>query len=451
MDRAVGKQLVPTLLEELKTAPSLDERITLATLLLRHHRSDGVAPLIGEWKRSAEHSLPSDTLVELAYYLAKSGKVDAVTALAQGLDKRPAKIRLAAVRAFARNDALEAGESSLNFRVFFFDGEGGETLLPVKINDKVHFAGVVDLLIGELEDTEPTGNESGRWENVLFSDPCIADVAAQVLYQLDAKRFPFDLTAPPQDRDRQRVVLINAWRKTHKLPELPIPKPRIIARIADERLMPLLDRLQKARAAAREAAERDVAKLGPGAVAGILKRRDQLKPADPLRADLERLARRLAHTVVEIQIADKSLKPSGKITARLKALKDQSLDTTTLVELATGLTNELTLPIHGYRLHALRLGPGSGVVLRLDLLDKARNKELDDGSWSSELPQWKNGPVRWQISMNAELNGQVIFGQSGVELETSRDQLQMLGHEAFAIDLSKPLEINIEYVGHWIE
>jgi hypothetical protein len=451
MERAGGKELIPALLDELKNSPSLDERITVATLLLKHQRSDGAVPLVEEWKRSAEHKLPSDTLVELAYYLAKCGKADAVTALAQGLDKRPTNLRLAAVRAFARNDALEAAESSSNFLVFFPDGEGGETSLPVNINDKVLFAEVADLLMGELQDTEPTRNGSGRWGEVSFSDPCVADVAAHVLHQLDAKRFPFDLSARRSDRDRQRVLLINAWRKTRHLPELPLPRPIIVAPVAEETLTPLLDRLQKAKADVRDAAERDVEKLGPGAVIGVLKRRDRLKPGDPLRNELERLAQHMAQTIVEIQFADKSLKPSGKLAARIDALKNKPLDTATLVELAVRLTNEMALPVHGCRLHVTRAGPGSGIALRVDLLDKARNNALHDGSRPQEFPQLKNGPVWWQNSLNAESNGRDIFGQSGSGPEIDREDLQSLGDAAFAIDVSKPLDLNIEYIGHWIE
>jgi hypothetical protein len=40
---------------------------------------------------------------------------------------------------------------------------------------------------------------------------------------------------------------------------------------------------------------------------------------------------------------------------------------------------------------------------------------------------------------------------SGGGIEVSRRDLQILGSAAFDADLTKPLEINIEYVGHWIE
>jgi len=386
MDRAVGKGLIPTLLDELKNSPSLDERITVATLLLKYKRTDGVAPLIEEWKRSAQQSVPSDTLVELAFYLGKCGKADAVTALALGLDQRPAKVRLAAVGSFARNDSIEVIGRSLNYLTFLYQGAGRKSLLPEYKGDAALSAAIVNLLLGELQDTEPAGDGPGRWGDTKFSDPRIADVAAQVLHELDPGRFPFDLSAPPADRDRQRVLLVNAWRKTRNLPELPVQKPRSIPPIAEQKLMPLLDRLQRAIADTRDAAERDLEKLGPGAVSGILKRRDQLKAADPFRGSLERLARRVAHTIVEIQFAEKSLKPSGKVAARIDALKNKPLDTTTFVGLVIGLTNEMTLPVHGCRLHVSRLGPGSGVVVRVDLLDKARNNALRDGNQFPPIP-----------------------------------------------------------------
>jgi hypothetical protein len=451
MDRKAGKELIPTLLDELKNSPSLDERITVATLLLKYKRTEGVAPLIEEWKQSSVRSVPSDTLVELAFYLGKCGKADAVAALALGLDQRPAKVRLAAVGSVARNDSIEVIGRSLNYLTFLYQGAGRKSLLPEYKGDAALSAAIVNLLIGELQDTEPAGDGPGRWGDTKFSDPRIADVAAQVLHELDPGRFPFDLSAPPADRDRQRVLLVNAWRKTRNLPELPVEKPRSIPPVAEQKLMPLLDRLQQVKADARDAVERDVEKLGPGAVSGILKRRDQLKAADPFRSILERLARRGAHTVVEIEFAERSLKPSGKVAARIDALKNKPLDTATLVGLVIGLTNELTLPVHGCRLHVSRLGPGSGVVVRVDLLDKARNNALRDGNQFPPIPLRPDGLVAWQNSLYAQYDEQGVSGVSGIGLAVDRGELQILGNAASGADLSRPLEIKIEYVGQWIE
>ena len=108
MDRTGGKELVPILLKELNASPSLDQRVAVATLLGKHNRSDGTVPLIEEWKKSATGSLPSNALVELAFYLGKCGNRDAVAALAHGLDTRPASIRLAVVRSFGSNESMSA-------------------------------------------------------------------------------------------------------------------------------------------------------------------------------------------------------------------------------------------------------------------------------------------------------------------------------------------------------
>jgi hypothetical protein len=40
---------------------------------------------------------------------------------------------------------------------------------------------------------------------------------------------------------------------------------------------------------------------------------------------------------------------------------------------------------------------------------------------------------------------------SGIGLAVDRGELQILGNAAFGADLSRPLEIKIEYVGQWIE
>ena len=62
-----------------------------------------------------------------------------------------------------------------------------------------------------------------------------------------------------------------------------------------------------------------------------------------------------------------------------------------------------------------------------------------------------------QSSLDAESHGpeavpwREIFEQSGSGPDISREDLQRLGDVAFAIDVSKPLDLNIEYIGHWIE
>jgi len=451
MDETAADRLIPFLFNELKTSSSLDERVGVARLLARHGRSDGLALLTAEWKKSATRAIPSGSLVELAFYLGMSGTLDAVNALAEGLDKRPMKLRLAVVRSFALDGSMSGGGSGPFVEVLFHSDFGREPQKPINVNDKVLVAAVVDLLIGELADTEPLSDLEVTWGNATCLRPRIADIAGQVLHQLDGRRFPFDLSAGVPERDRQRVLLINAWRQARHLPEVQLPKPLVIAPVAEATLRPLLDRLGRANADAKAAAERDIEKLGPGAVAGILKRGGQLEPADPLRKDLERLAQRLAQTIVDIQFADRSLKPTLKIAATLAAMKGKCLDSATLLDLAVGLMDETTPPVHGYRLDALRAGLGRGVVLRVDLMDKARNNELQDRIRSSPVPQGKHGRVWWQNSLSAQVDGQRIFNGSGDGIEIDQAMLQMLGDTAFASDLRKPLEINIECVGHWIE
>ena len=110
--------------------------------------------------------------------------------------------------------------------------------MPVNLNDKVLVAAVTDLLIEELADTEQVGNISGQWGDVKFRDPRIADIAGHVLHQIDGRRFAFNLSADVLERDRQRVAIINAWRTSRNLPKFTLPKPRVIAPIAEETLRP---------------------------------------------------------------------------------------------------------------------------------------------------------------------------------------------------------------------
>ena len=222
-----------------------------------------------------------------------------------------------------------------------------ETL--VSRSDQNLFSAVVGLLIGELEDTEQLCATWGTWDEKDFSDPRIADIAGHVLCQLDPRRFPFDLSATMLIRDRSRFDLIDTWRKEHALSPISRPPSWTIAPVPEAKVARLLDRLQNATTRDRTAVENELERLGPGAVTGILKRRKALKVDDPFRPTLER-TRRLAYTVIEVQLADKSLKPNGKVATRLDRLKARPLDVRAFTDLVSGLSDDLSKPSRGFRL-----------------------------------------------------------------------------------------------------
>ena len=277
------------------------------------------------------------------------------------------------------------------------------------------------------------------------------DVAARALNQLDAKRFPFNISADRPIRDAARAEIRNTWRKQHGLDPIVPAKPREIAPIRASILDPQLDRLQKSSSTDRDVVACDIEKLGPGAVAEIFKRRDRLKPDDPFRAVLDRIGRRIANTIVEVQIAEGSLKPNQKLTDRLARLKSEPLDSARLQAFVIDLVRDLSKAARGFRLNVVRKGAASGIVLRLDLLDKLRADATINVSWPVPNDAPKDQPYAWDSGMKCQANGNSIFQVYGAAKEFDESSLATMADDAFHVDLSRRVEIDVEAIGMWRE
>lgn len=69
------------------------------------------------------------------------------------------------------------------------------------------------LLIAALDDAEQSEGMAGSWDGKSFHDPRLCDLAAHALAQRLPKNYQFDLSATLMDRDRQRRLMLNVWRK----------------------------------------------------------------------------------------------------------------------------------------------------------------------------------------------------------------------------------------------
>jgi hypothetical protein len=451
MGHVPGERTVPLLLDELRKSRSLYVRVEIAWTLLTRGRPEAVAAMLDEWKGSATKASLDPSLIEVAFFLGACRKLEAVRALAANLDKRPPEVRLAVAAAFARRENMGGSGSSRQFSHILFHRRFFSASEPpvVTRSDTALVGPVVDLLVSELDDTESLGGLEGTWDDKNFANLCVGDVAARALNQLDAQRFPFDISADPLNRDRSRAEIRNAWRKQHGFPTVPLPQIRTVVLIPAAIVTPLLDRLQSSRGAQRAAAESEIEKLGPGAVPEVLARHDALNVADPFRAALNRLGRRLAHIVTEVQIADGSLKPNAKMAVRLERLKGRPLDSASFQKFVFGLSDDLAKPSRGFRILLLRSSAASGVTLRLDLLDKPHADAAADGSTWTPLDVPKDRPYGWQSSMRGRAGDTSLFGVEGAGQTFDAWSLQMLADEAFRADLCRRLEVNIELIGRW--
>jgi hypothetical protein len=398
-----GDGPIPFLLRELKKGKSLADRVVAAEILHEHNRDECIPAMIDEWKHSNGSEHPEE-LDELVQFLASCGKVEAIKSLADGLGKRPVGFRFAVVFAFDGISAFRAAGS------------------PAAKPPREWSDAVVNLLLAALDDTDDDFQSWTSSNGPGCSNARVCDVAAYDLNQLDSKRFPFDVSGTWAQRDRSLVSLKNALRKQRGLPPLPVPEVRKTVQIAADKLKPLLDRLEQAPAQQSEnfpanvplpaaiLISREIEKLGAGALAGTLDRLKSLDPHSPHRPAFDRLARRLASSVVEIQVGEKSLKPDDAIKSKLESFKGKPLDPSALAEVLGSLATDLRPPAYGVKFFVSRAAGEAGTTLRVDIIDKSRAISLGKwvnraGAQADEKPYFqttidvagaRNGGSRWE-------------------------------------------------------
>ncbi len=428
-----GDGPLPFLSAEVKDGPYRASRVAAAWGLHKHGRGEGVPATIAEWHghrpKGDKGTDPSEGLGGILTFLARSGTVEGVTALGKDLLKRSVDVRLSVVRSLAE-----------------------VPLKPGAVKPRADLrelrAAVERVLAACLDDTDMRLGMSGGWGDKHYSDPRICDMAAHVLYRLDAAKYPFDLSAPRAKRERGRLVVKNAWRAANGLPAVPLPVPRRIEPVADARLRPLLDRLLSAPEEGRAKVQRQIERLGLGALPGVLARRKPLRKDEPASALLDGLARRLASTVVEVIVTEKSLAPDAALAARLNGLKGQPLEPQAFIDILTSLVKKLPRWVRAVRWSAERDGDGTGVTLHLDLLDAGRSAQLPG---AAKVPAGPKGPpTSWSFSERIEVGGIGVRGLSGSAPEwTGRDDLSAALGDTFGAAPDQPFDARVEVRACW--
>ncbi len=444
-----GDTPVEFLLEELKNGPTSDCRLAAAKAIHKRGRPEGVVAMLAEWKRPPEKVTDESEGIEesLVSFLARCGKLEAIEALSHDLEERPIDVRLAVVSAFGKTGNM----SVLSVGT-------GDSLRPGQPlsakDDKELRAAVIHMLIVALDDTEQRMGMSGSWNGKSFSDPRICDVAGNVLNDLDPAEYPFDMNSSLEQRDRDRLSLKNVFRKDQGLPALAIPEPRPIKPVPDGTLLPKLEQYEKAIGEAAKSAELAILKLGLGALPAIIERRDQLTVVDPRIAKLNLLARRLSLLVVDVAIAEKSLKPDMVLSDRLKSLKDKPFDPQVIQELLSELTRKLPEGVRGLRLAVDRGSNGTGVTLRLDLLNLKRASTLTRGGRPVEGDKAPLGePDTWSFSQSVRLGTESLLGSSGVGIRPpgvkEDSDFSEIMQRIVTAQPDQVIEIRLEMIGKW--
>jgi hypothetical protein len=193
--------------------PELWNRIAAARPLLDRDDPEAAPAMLAEWINfSAEppdqfgHELP-DQFEALTDCLIATGDVDAIKALRQKWDGLDAPKRQSIV------EALGGASSMPMFRA-------ERKPLSPEARDET-----IDLLVHSLEDFTLLGHSGLPGDTT----PRICDRAAWALHRIQPETYSSSKKASRRQRDLERIIMVNTWRKAHNLEPLPVPEtpPRL--------------------------------------------------------------------------------------------------------------------------------------------------------------------------------------------------------------------------------
>jgi hypothetical protein len=212
--RVPGDGPLEILLTELRTGPYANTRLAAARQLRQRRPAEALAAMLDEWNQSrdamgsgqgergeGDNRLMATTYHDqaaIASFLAESGKVEAIEAIARNLERRSVKVRMQVVM------SLRSGSNST------VDAIGTRTDPPDE-----HALAVQRLLVKCLDDDEQRMGLSGTWGEKGYTNPRVCDMAGYILNERWPDTYDFDLEADLDDRDQARLEIIDVWRREH--------------------------------------------------------------------------------------------------------------------------------------------------------------------------------------------------------------------------------------------
>lgn len=363
-----GDRPLALLRAELK-GPLFESRLVAAQGLLRHGHADGIDAMIAEWQdlrgkeddpdESRNGFYDSFSINHLIAFLEECGQPRAARALGVGLRQRPAWLRWDVVW-------------SLNNRTLWRDGSP----LPRNVQEALD-----QVLVDCLDDAEENVGMGWQVGHRMHNDPRICDTAARVLSEVWKKPKLFNLDAPLPTRDRQRIVLKNLWLVKHGKAPVPLPVPRTIPVLSEQRVRPFVEGILKVDdPRERATALKRLEELGLPALPAARKLLARTTSNRDARGDLGRLLVRMAFVVREVRFAESSVKPAKRLREMVEGWKGKPLRSRAVVDLLVAASAGLPEGARGIHVQVRRPTDNTGCVVTVCLLrDHRSNRAVQ--SW----------------------------------------------------------------------
>jgi hypothetical protein len=329
-----GEAALPVLAREMTAGPHLSARVVAAHTLLDAGREEAVAAMLSEWRRVVD---PVPGVESLIRFLYGSGDPAAIRAMAEAWYDRAGRTRYLVVVALHDMDELFRGDT--------------------RASDEAMGA-IEDLLVSALTDTAMEAPGSYFWNDVSFDDPRVCDMAGHLLSTRFGDRYPFDISAPLPERDRQRLGLVDLWREARGMPPLGPPEPPVPP-APEEVTAPLIARAVEGNGEARGAL-RD---LGLRALPAVRSALAELPEAHAVRPALEALARELSLRVGRVEIDPRSRPIPPAVRVRVEALEGCEITSAAIVAILREWASATPGPEIRFHLQAVRAGDGHGTIV----------------------------------------------------------------------------------------
>lgn len=344
--------------KQVKVGSTLYLRTNAARLLLKKGHVEAMTDLI----RELQEARPRESGVGiLIHELLESRDSRALQALVKkrcqlALRDRQGIIEKIIDMLWTREDAI-----SNNFGNFTHDGQ---RLLE-------------NLLIDSLSD-EMQQRSSGIWYGKSIRNSRVCDMAGHVLTMIWPQKYHFDLEATFSQRDRDRVIMGNTWRKERKKPVLKVPDlleaPKISAELAKE----LVTKLRNANDAKSLAAVLSVfEKNGLGTLKLLVTELKEASYKSAARKSIVATAATLANTTQRIDIHPLAAR-SDSIKKYLASYQGKALTKKAIFNILYHFAINLPKGFEGLLLIAERSENRSGLVLRVQFL---KERVFSADSW----------------------------------------------------------------------
>ncbi|HZZ82775.1 MAG TPA: hypothetical protein VFE62_30025, partial [Gemmataceae bacterium] len=340
-------------------APFLYPRVRAAAALASRSDPAGVNALMAEWlglrNKSTERS-DGWAIDELVHGLVRSGSPEAIRSLGSEMIHHDVQVRATIVH------NLQSADKDLVGKPLHVD-------TVIAIEDVLHAA---------MTDTQHTRSYTLRADGKSIDEPMLGDLAAEALADRWKQANLFDITAPMQVRERQRLAVKNVWLQKRGKRPVEIPAARRILPAAEATMQPLLKSLAAAKSAEdRKESLKAIEAVGLPGLPALKQYLAALKADDPAHPDVSSATTRLALTVAEIRFGSDSAKPTDVVKRAVEARKGKPISQAAFMDMLRGLANDLPTGSRGVRITVERIPDDSGALLEVTLIpDRPARKGL---------------------------------------------------------------------------